>query len=58
MMLLVMGGKTANKIRLLLAAANVVIAGNLSHEDADVQFSNVQNVNFYLSGDPGPPPRE
>jgi hypothetical protein len=33
-----------------------VIAGNLTHEDAFVQFSCVQNVNFYLSRDRGPQP--
>jgi len=31
-----------------------VIAGNLTHEDADVQVSSVQNVNFYWSRDSRP----
>ena len=41
MMLLVMGGKTANN-PFTIGRANVLFAGNLTHAGADVQFSSVQ----------------
>ena len=47
MMLLVMGGKTANN-PFTLGRANVLFAGNLSHEEANVQFSSVQTCEFLL----------
>ena len=47
MMLLVMGGKTANN-PFTLGRANVLFAGNLSHEEANVQFSSVQICEFPL----------
>lgn len=49
MMLLVMGGKTANKNPFTFGRANVLFAGNLTQADADVQFSSAQSVNFYSS---------
>ena len=48
MMLLVMGGKTANKKSVYHWPRKRVIAGNLTQEDADVQFSSVQNVQFHI----------
>jgi hypothetical protein len=45
MMLLVMGGKTANN-PFTLGRANVLFAGNLTQAGADVQFSSVQTCEF------------
>jgi hypothetical protein len=54
MMLLVMGGKTANKNPFTFGRANVLFAGNLTHAEADVQFSSAQSVNFYWRHTRGP----
>ena len=45
MMLLVMGGKTANN-PFTLGRANVLFAGNLTQAGADVQFSSLQSREF------------
>jgi hypothetical protein len=45
MMLLVMGGKTANN-PFTIGRANVLFAGNLTQASADVQFSSVRICEF------------
>ena len=50
MMLLVMGGKTANN-PFTIGRANVLFAGNLTHAGADVQFSSVQTCEFLAAAE-------